>query len=70
MLSKLVDKLLIMVLVVVHNLEVGQLMLMVVLVVVAVVSLSMDHLMVEVVEDVVLTTQVVAALVDLEKVDF
>ena len=58
------------VLVVVHNLEVGQLMLMVVLVVVEEVSLSMDHLMVEVVEALVLTTQVVAALADLEKVDF
>jgi hypothetical protein len=65
-----VDKLQLVVLVVVHNLEVGHLMLMVVLVVVAEASLSTDHLMVEVVEDVVLTIQVVAALVDLVRVDF
>ena len=57
------------VLVVVHNLEVGQLLQMVDLVEVVEVSLSMDPLMVEVVEALVLTIQVVAALADLEKVD-
>ena len=50
-------------------LEVGQLLQMVDLVVVVEVSLSMDPLMVEVVEALVLTIQVVAALADLEKVD-
>ena len=69
-LKVLVDKLLMVVLLVVHNLEVGHLMLMVVLLVVVEVSLSTDHLMVEVVEALVLTTQVVAALADLEGVDF
>ena len=66
----LVGKLQLMVLVVVHNLEVGQLVLMVVLVVAAEVSLSMDHLMVAVVEDLVITTQAILVLVDLVKVDF
>ena len=69
--NKLVDKHLIMVLVVVHNLVDGILLvLMVDLVVAAEVSLSMDHLMVAVVEVLVLTTQAVAALAELEKVDF
>ena len=66
----LVDKLQLMVLVVVHNLEVGHLMLMVVLVVAVEVSLSTDHLMAEVVEDLVITTQAILELVDLVKVDF
>ena len=69
-LSKLVDKLLMVVLVVDHNLEVGQLLLMVVLVVAAEVSLSTDHLMVGVVVDLVITTQVILVLVDLVRVDF
>ena len=69
-LSKLADKLQLVVLVVVHNLEVGQLMLMVVLVVAVEVSLSTDHLMVEVVEDLVITTQAILVLVDLVRVDF
>jgi hypothetical protein len=69
-LSKLVDKLQLVVLVVVHNLEVGQLMLMVVLVVAAEVSLSTEHLMVEAVEDLVITTQAIRVLVDLVRVDF
>tara|TARA_Y100000004_G_scaffold94617_1_gene106001 strand:- start:65 stop:289 length:225 start_codon:yes stop_codon:yes gene_type:complete len=68
-LKVLVDKLLMVVLLVVHNLEDGHLMLTVVLLVVAEVSLSTDHLMVEVVEALVLTTQVVVVLVDLEEVD-
>ena len=70
LLKMLVDKLLIMVLVVVHNLEVGHLVLMVVLVVAAEVSLSTDHLMVEVVEDLVITTQAILVLVEVERVDF
>ena len=70
LLKMLVDKLLIMVLVVVHNLEVGHLVLMVVLVVAAEVSLSMEHLMVEVVEDLVITTQVILVLVVLVRGDF
>jgi hypothetical protein len=69
--NKVVDKHLIMVLVVVHNLVHGmELVLMVVLVVAAEVSLSMEHLMVAAVEVLVLTTQAAAALADLEKVDF
>jgi|TARA_Y100000033_G_scaffold16350_1_gene15379 hypothetical protein len=68
-LKVLVDKLLMVVLLVVHNLEDGHLMLTVVLLVVVEVSLSTDHLMVEVVEALVLTTQVVVVLVDLEEVD-
>jgi hypothetical protein len=69
--NKLVDKHLIMVLVVVHNLVDGILLvLMVDLVVAAEVSLSMEHLMVAVAEVLVLTTQAAAALADLEKVDF
>jgi|TARA_Y100000015_G_C2359538_1_gene74560 hypothetical protein len=68
-LKVLVDQLLMVVLLVVHNLEDGHLMLTVVLLVVVEVSLSTDHLMVEVVEALVLTTQVVVVLVDLEEVD-
>jgi hypothetical protein len=69
-LSKLVDKLQLVVLVVVHNLEVGQLMLMVVLEAAVEVSLSTDHLMVEVVEDLVITTQAILVLVVLVREDF
>ena len=69
LLKMLVDKLLIMVLLVVHNLMDGQLVLMVVLVAAAEVSLSTDHLMVGVVVDLVITTQVILVLVDLEEVD-
>jgi hypothetical protein len=65
----LVDKLLLVVPVVVHNPEDGHLVLMVVLVVAAEVSLSMDHLMVVVEEDLVITTQAILVLVDLVKVD-
>tara|TARA_B100002019_G_C20853439_1_gene395750 strand:+ start:289 stop:516 length:228 start_codon:yes stop_codon:yes gene_type:complete len=68
-LKVLVDQLLMVVLLVDHNLEVGHLMLTVVLLVAVEVSLSTDHLMVEVVEALVLTTQVVVVLVDLEEVD-
>jgi hypothetical protein len=65
----LVDKLLLVVPVVVHNPEDGHLVLMVVLVVAAEVSLSMDHLTVVVVEDLVITTQAILVLVDLVKAD-
>ena len=68
-LSKVVDQLLLVVLLVVHNLEDGHLMLTVVLLVAVEVSLSTDHLMVEVVEALVLTTQVVVVLAELEEVD-